>query len=137
MRKLMILVFGGLVGFAVTSFGQDRTLAASDVRVQRYDRVQQARLQQARAKQIRLDQADLTQQRLQQARIKQARMGQDRAENARHKQQRIKHARMKEIREDAANDDSIAKRRRYHKAKQQAKRKRLANIQEGTDESND
>lgn len=129
MKKVRVFVLGGLLGFAVTSYGQDRTIdAASNVeRMHRVDRVQQARIQQARVKQIRLDQADLTQQRIDQARVKQARI-----ENARHKQQRIKHARMKEVRADAATDNSQVNRRRYHKAKQQAKRKRLANQSEET-----
>lgn len=121
MKKVMVLVLSGLLGFTVASFGQDRTLQASGERMQRVDRVQQARIQQVRVRQMRMDQPDLAQQRIQQARIKQARI-----EQARHKQQRIKHARIKEAREDAASNDPMVNRRRYHKAKQEAKRKRLA-----------
>lgn len=124
MKKVMVLVMSGLLGFAATSFAQDRsTEAVANVqRVRPADRALQARVQQARAKQVRMDQADLTQQRMEQARMKQARI-----ENARQKQQRIKHARVKEARLDAAGDDQQLSRRRHHKAKMQAKRKRLAN----------
>ncbi|MEQ8423760.1 MAG: hypothetical protein RIA63_03555 [Cyclobacteriaceae bacterium] len=149
MKKVMVLVLCGLMGLTITSFGQDRQ--TSDVRAQRVDRVTQARLQQARIKQARLDQTDLSQQRIEQARIKQARLTQDRIKDARLKDKRIKDARLKnkrikdarlknkrikDAREDAASDDGQVNRRRYHKAKLQAKRKRLANQNNDEDTTN-
>lgn len=126
----MVFVTSVLLGFAASSFAQDRSAeAANNVqRVRSVDRTQQARVQQARAKQVRMDQADLTQQRMEQARIKQARI-----ENARQKQQRIKQARVKEARLNAAGDDQQFNRRRHHKAEMQAKRKRLANQSANSD----
>lgn len=139
MKKVMMLVLGGLI--TVATFGQDRSVEAAN-RVVQVDRAQQARWQQARIKQIRVDQPDLTQQRIQQARIKQARLQDARIKDARLKDKRIKDARLKDKRikdarlkhkrikdasEDAAGDNDQLNRRRYHKAKKEAMRKRLAN----------
>lgn len=151
MKKLMVFVLSGLMGIAGVAFGQSRP-SNEAARTQRVDRAQQARVQQDRAKQARLDQPDLRQQRLEQARLNQERLEQarlkndrisdarakdERIKNARHKQQRIKHARIKAAREDAANgDDSQLNRRRYHKAKKEAKRKRLANQTSGSETDN-
>ena len=133
MKKVLVFLSMGLVGFAVSSFAQDRSAnsVAQVQRVQQMDRVQQARIQQARIMQARVDQVDLTQRRVEQARLSQARVKQARIENARHKQQRIKQARIKEARLDAAGEDQLKNRRRYHKAKMQNKRKRLANQDSG------
>ncbi len=151
MKNVMVLVFSGLMGIAGCAFGQTRPVDEA-ARAQRLDRAQQARVQQDRAKQARLDQPDLRQQRLEQARLKQERLEQarlkndritdarakdERIKNARQKKQRIKHARIKAAREDEANggDDQL-NRRRYHKAKKEAKRKRLANQTSGEETDN-
>lgn len=134
MKKVMMLALGGLI--TVATFGQDRSVEAANRAVQ-VEGAQQARLQQARIKQIRVDQPDLTQQRIQQARlqearIKDARLKDKRIKDARLKEKRIKDARLKnkrikDAREDAAGDNDQVNSRRYHKARIEAMRKRLAN----------
>ena len=48
MKNVMVLVFSGMMGMAVVSFGQSRP-TTEPTRVQRIDRAQQARIQQDRA----------------------------------------------------------------------------------------